>query len=259
MEKRINTLLISLIFFLSMTFLSLSLTMGLARSIQGRIDPAGTEHQAPTNLNHPRISLDPTAVANRRIMTGAGSAHRQDGILTDLFEGNNLFNQGVKLNEEKDFTGAAEKFKQALTHLEKSGHFQSIALTNLNLAICYQTLQEGQKALGHFQTALEIARKNSLPKYEAKALQGKSLIFHAVDKRDEAMTYLDEAIKIHRLLADVPGEALDWLIKGIIELTRDPDRARSYFECALGLSEEIGDLVLTRKISRYLEIKRGSI
>ena len=259
MEKRINTLLISLIFFLSMTFLFLSLALGLARNVQGRGDLARTEHQALTKSDHPRAGPGSAAAGNRSIISGAVLTDRPDKTSIHLVEGNILFNQGVILNNEKDFDGAAEKFKNALLFLEKSGHVQSIALTNLNLAICYHTLQEGQTALDHFQTALEIARKNGFQEYEAKALQGKSLIFHAVDKRDEALACLDEAIKIHRLLADVPGEALDWMIKGIIELTRNPDRAQAYFECALRISEEIGDLVMTRKSSGYLELLKGSI
>ena len=64
---------------------------------------------------------------------------------------------------------------------------------------------------------------------------------------------LNKAIRIHREVFDISGEAIDWLIKGIIERTRNPDEARSYFECALRISEEIGDPVLERKSYDYLD------
>lgn len=76
---------------------------------------------------------------------------------------------------------------------------------------------------------------------------------NSMDQKEEAVICLDKALNIHRTTADIQAEAVDWLIKGIIESPRNPDRARSYFECALRISEDIGDIRLERKTYAYLD------
>ena len=233
--------------------LCLSLTVCLVKGAQGRGDLDETENS--TSINPKTSQLQQTSPVNseQKITKGLQFNNSRQKILSYLFEGKKRFEEGVMLNNQKDFSGAAEKFRKALSCLEKTDSIQSIALTHLNLAICLQSLQEREESLCHFNLVLDLSRKYGFEKYEATALQGKGLILNSMNEKDEATICLEEALEIHRRVFDISGEAIDWLIKGIIERTRNPDRARSFFECALRISQEIGDTVLERKSYDYLD------
>lgn len=237
----------------SVLFLCLSLTICLVKGVQGQCDLDGKEDL--TLINPEKLKIRQTSPIGKekmlikRIQFTTG--HQK--TLSHFFEGKRYFEQGVILCDQSDFSRAAEKFRNALFHLEKTNHIQSIVLTHLNLAICLQTLHQKEESLKHFNTALDLSRENGFKEYEAKALQGKGLILNLINEKNEAIFCLNKAIELHREIFDIAGEANDWLIKGIIERTRNTDRARSYFECALRISQDIGDPVLERKSYDYLD------
>ena len=246
MEKRIKILGLALT-------LGLSLTLCPVKGLQGRDDFDDTENL--TSINPKTSQLQQTGPINseQKITKSLQFKNSRQRILSYLFEGKKSFEEGVRLNNQKDFSGAADKFRKALIYLEKTDSVQSIALTHLNLAICLQTLLQKEESLIHYNAALDISRKNGFKEYEAKALQGRGLILNSMNEKDEAIICLEKALGIHRGLFDISGEAIDWLIKGIIERNRNPDRARSYFECALRISQEIGDPALEQKSYHCLE------
>ncbi len=169
-----------------------------------------------------------------------------------IYDGKTYFKEGVMLSEKGDFKGAAEKFEEALKNLKAFNHKGTIALTNLNLAICYQVLNKDEDSLSYFEHALDISRENGFEKYEARALQGGGLIYSHLGQYEKALTYLDEALKIHGDLNDKKGEAQDWLIKGIIKYNRNAPGAGNYLRKALSMSKEIGDPLIEFKASRLL-------
>ena len=246
MENRIKILGLTLT-------LCLSLTVCPVKGVQGRGDLDDEENTTSINPETSQLQQPRPVSSEQKITKRLQFNNGRQRILSYLLEGKKRFEEGVMLNDQKDFSGAADKFRKALICLEKTDSLQSIALVHLNLAICLQTLLQKEESLIHYNAALDISRKNGFKEYEAKALQGRGLILNSMNEKDEAIICLEKALGIHRGLFDISGEAIDWLIKGIIERNRNPDRARSYFECALRISQEIGDPVLEQKSYHCLE------
>ena len=100
-----------------------------------------------------------------------------------LYNGKDSFNEAVLLFEQHSYFEAAEKFKQALTFLEKSKHYESIALTNLNIGVCYYNTKKYDDSLLYFENALYLSRENGFSKIETRAIQGKSLVFKKLEQK----------------------------------------------------------------------------
>lgn len=175
-----------------------------------------------------------------------------ENLMFHIYSGKKSFEEGVTLGRLGDLKGAAEKFEEALRNLEESNHMKSIALTNLNLAICYQALHKKKDSLACFEKALEISRENGFEKYEAKALQGSGLIYSHLGQYEKALSNLDRALAIHADISDMRGEAMDWLIMGIIEYNNPAAGAGNCFQQALALSKENGDPFIELKARRLL-------
>jgi len=169
-----------------------------------------------------------------------------------LRNGREYFKKGVMLSRRGDMAGAADKFEKALRNFKESSDERSIVMASLNLAICYRILRKNQESLTHFENALNISKKYGYERYEAKALQGIGFIYNTLGLYEMARSRLKEALAMHEDIEDKKGEALDWLIMGVIEVNRHGDEAETYFRRALAMSKEVGDRMIQAKARRLL-------
>lgn len=116
-----------------------------------------------------------TAENNREIAENPNDSKNLPRDILTLYNGRESFYEGVSLYEQQRYPEAADKFKQALIFLKKSMHNESIALTNLNLAVCYYNAKNYNDALSYFENALYLSHKSGFSKMELRAIQGKSL------------------------------------------------------------------------------------
>ena len=127
------------------------------------------------------------------------------------------------------------------------------------MAICYRILHRNEESLTHFENALNISKEYGYERYEAKALQGIGFIYNTLGLYEMARSRLREALAMHEDIEDKKGEALDWLIMGVIEVNRHGDEAETYFRRALAMSKEVGDRMIQVKASRLLNKWLGRV
>ena len=104
-----------------------------------------------------------------------------DSIMA-LYNGKESFEEGVSLFEQQNYFEASAKFRQALAFLEKSKHYESIALTSYNIAACYYNTKKYDDSLIYFENALYISHQNGFSKIEMRAIQGKSSALKKLEK-----------------------------------------------------------------------------
>jgi predicted Zn finger-like uncharacterized protein len=176
----------------------------------------------------------------------------REDINSYLQNGRGYFKEGVILSRSRDFTGAVEKFEEALKNFKRCNHQRSIAVTHLNLALCNRMLRRNLDSLAHFEDALDISREKGFEKFEAKALQGFGFVCNSLGQYERALTYLEKALAIHEDNDDKRGQALVWLMMGVVEEGQYTDRAENCFRHALTISREIGDTIIEAKATRLL-------
>ena len=176
----------------------------------------------------------------------------REDINSYLQNGRGYFKEGVTLSRGRDFTGAVEKFEEALKHFKRCNHQRSIAVTHLNLALCNRMLRRNLDSLAHFEDALDISREKGFEKFEAKALQGIGFVCNSLGQYERVLTYLEKALAMHENNDDKRGQALVWLMMGVVEENHYTDRAEICFRHALTISREIGDTIIATKATRLL-------
>lgn len=182
--------------------------------------------------------------------------NRQEDLASQRDMGREAFKRGVVRSRRGAMEEASDHFTAALEFFERCGEDRSIAVTAINLATCLRILNKNRLSLNYFQYALDVSRRMGFQDFESKALQGIGFVYHCLEFYEVAVLNLERAMEGHREAGDKRGEAMDWLILGIVQSGRPGLGATECFRHALDLSREIGSIVLQGKA---LSLLRQSI
>ena len=177
----------------------------------------------------------------------------ENAILTQHIEsGKTHFKQGIIAFKNKNFEKSITVFESALHNFNASGDARLITLAHLNLAMGHRMLHDYESSLNHYRDVLINSKKNGFTKYEGKALQGIGALYLQMNMEDEGLMNLESALILHEEMGDRRGEAMDWLLIGMIHKTSSPEKAEECIRRALTISREIGDPIIYNKANHLL-------
>jgi len=152
-----------------------------------------------------------------------------------------LINIGMAEYELKNIDKAIEYTNEALEFAKKNEN-------NIQLGSCYQNLGLFNKqkrnlttALDYFQKALAIKKEyNDEPRRIANTLDAIAGVYEVMDDKKSALEYYEQALKLREESGDVIGSALSYYNIGVFYHKQgDFAKALSFYEVALKKSEEI--------------------
>lgn len=186
---------------------------------------------------------------DQRTIKWLKSIDDREALSFSLRDGKRFFNEALISSGRQDIIGAAQKFKKALNSFSRLKDKRLIALTNLNLGVCYRMLRKNQDALTVLNTTVNISRENDFNRYEARAFREMGVMYSYLGQHEKGLFFLEEALALHMTLDDKKEEILDCLMMAVLENEYNSLLAEAYFQRALELSSRIDDHSLQFKIS----------
>ncbi len=123
---------------------------------------------------------------------------------------NELQEKGIKLFQERDYSGAAELFRQAQEAYTAAGQTDLAAEMKVNLGLVHRALGEYEQAATLIQEALDVFSGLGDDKRAAQALGNLGGVFAAQGDSEQAMTCYRQAADTFKALGEdkLYGETL---------------------------------------------------
>jgi len=142
-----------------------------------------------------------------------------------------------------NYTGALEKFMEALEIAKKIERYDKVVASYNNIGVVYHYLGDDKTALDYFLKSYETRIKHGLTKNMAYSLNNIGAIYSKYNEHEKALEYHLKALEISR------GDNEQYsMLKALTNLGYDYGKqgeflkAINYYQQALALSSEINDL-----------------
>lgn len=206
----------------------------LSRTAEGkRIEGSVLQAMAPLQRFSGHLGEAVTSLQQAR------DIYRRSG--DDQMEARSLHNLGSLYLDLGDLDEALRSYEQALELFGgKNPDFEVRLLNGIGWLLYLRG--DPAAAIGHFDRALALARRNNISSGIAQALGFKGVAYISLDRSREGLALLQEELVLHRRNRDRSGEA-----KSLLEIGRarqalgDPDGAAASFSEALALGRQLGN------------------
>ncbi len=155
---------------------------------------------------------------------------------------NHLHEEGEKAYYAADYPTALKKFQEGLQHAYTLGDKYYISEALTSIGIVYDDLGEYQKAIMHYQQALEIHRKIEYWRGIGSDLSNIGVIYHRIGQDNKALEYFQQSLDIWRKIDAEADKIADISNIGVIYSKLGQNKkALEYLQQVLETYQKIGD------------------
>nr|CCA15303.1 conserved hypothetical protein [Albugo laibachii Nc14] len=142
-------------------------------------------------------------------------------------------------------------------HLELSNDAGKF-VAHLNLGLTSASLNLPSEATWHYQEGVRLAISNDNTQWQSLAVGNLGLLAYRHNDTETSLACIERHLQHLELLHDRSGEAYAWFLLGQIALrVGEHDKAVRSLDHAYRMSQEIGELSVTKQYSCYLGVARA--
>ncbi len=161
---------------------------------------------------------------------------------------------GLVYNEMGELSKGLEYFTASLGYFQEINDYEQMARAYNNIGDTHMTKKEWEKALEYLDFCMEIAEKYNIIKFKGWCKMNKSECLSGLNRPDEAIPELEQALELFESIEDVMGICYVYRNFGLANrLLKNYDLALEYFE----KSEKINDMLKSPFNSALLYLDWG--